>query len=568
MRSSGGEEELAGGHRAPAPVDAPPEGAGERVRIALALSGVEVEPPVADFMRWLKNQRDLAVELIVVEEAVPRTRGSATRLALTRVANFLRLDPRALLPTRGGTERATDQFPVAWVGLAGERWQPGGEADSPPWEIVLDLGAAVAEGNWANVAGSQCLTVRIGGRTLSDPWCATWDLHDGSPTTEIEVRLSKGGISTPIRCARFSTEWNPARQRELMQRRALRLFGECLLEVMRHDGADGEPEAPGRDVPSAEEGPTVGQAIRWAVRSAGFAGRTVAQRVAPQFTAPLTDWRVAVGAGTWDALLDKDPPKLTDLPNPPGRWLADPLFCSWQGRRGLFVEDFDQDAGVGRVSWVPQLGDSFGQPEVVLAEPFHMSFPWTFDYEGQLYMLPESWAAAELRLYRCVRFPSEWTLEATWFRGEHWADPVVTEHEGRWYLLVNRDPDGMVDAGAELVVFHATDPVSGRWQPVAGNPQVEDAGRARNGGWWRAEGRPLRTSQTRGFLTYGNGCVINEVTALSARGYRERPIADLTGLLGEGTSGPHTVSVSDGWFAVDYRRHRRWSDKGRNTGTG
>ena len=37
---------------------------------------------------------------------------------------------------------------------------------------------------------------------------------------------------------------------------------------------------------------------------------------------------------------------------------------------------------------------------IVLAEPFHLSYPYVFEWQGSHYMIPESGAAKSVRLYR------------------------------------------------------------------------------------------------------------------------------------------------------------------------
>lgn len=42
---------------------------------------------------------------------------------------------------------------------------------------------------------------------------------------------------------------------------------------------------------------------------------------------------------------------------------------------------------------------NWSSPKVVLSEPFHLSFPFVFDDNGKVYMIPETSAAGEVRLY-------------------------------------------------------------------------------------------------------------------------------------------------------------------------
>src|SRR6266496_1967771 len=62
---------------------------------------------------------------------------------------------------------------------------------------------------------------------------------------------------------------------------------------------------------------------------------------------------------------------------------------------------------------------------IVLAEPFHLSYPYVFRHGSDFYMVPESHQAGAVRLYRAERFPDRWVLDATLLSGPVLADTSV-----------------------------------------------------------------------------------------------------------------------------------------------
>jgi len=100
------------------------------------------------------------------------------------------------------------------------------------------------------------------------------------------------------------------------------------------------------------------------------------------------------------------------LRNKPFRFFADPFPVAWNGKTWLFFEDFDHRIGKGRISAVafgprgPE-GDVFP----VLEQPWHLSFPYVFEHEGELWMLPESSNNRTVSLYRAQNFPTRWVKE-------------------------------------------------------------------------------------------------------------------------------------------------------------
>ena len=52
-------------------------------------------------------------------------------------------------------------------------------------------------------------------------------------------------------------------------------------------------------------------------------------------------------------------------------------------------------------------------PRTVLERPYHLSYPFVFEHEGELLMLTGDDGSGQGGLYRCVRFPDEWELDTT-----------------------------------------------------------------------------------------------------------------------------------------------------------
>jgi len=51
--------------------------------------------------------------------------------------------------------------------------------------------------------------------------------------------------------------------------------------------------------------------------------------------------------------------------------------------------------------------------QIVLDEPYHLSYPYVFEWQGDYYMVPESYQVNSILLYRAVNFPTDWEFVAT-----------------------------------------------------------------------------------------------------------------------------------------------------------
>jgi len=240
------------------------------------------------------------------------------------------------------------------------------------------------------------------------------------------------------------------------------------------------------------------------------------------------------------------------IPNPRGRYLADPFVIERDGRTCCFVEDYDCSTKRGRIS-VYEL-NSGGSSEFlgpVVEEPFHLSFPYVFEHDGELYMCPESSANRDIRVYRCTGFPLEWRLEKVIMSDVRAADTMLFEKDRCWWMLTNIDTADTGDYCSDLFVFRSDSPLSDQWTPHAGNPVVLDAGYARNAGLLREGTRLYRVSQRQGFDQYGKGSQINEIVALSDSSYEENCVAQIEPAFHDGIIGTHHMHCSGRMTVVD-----------------
>lgn len=158
--------------------------------------------------------------------------------------------------------------------------------------------------------------------------------------------------------------------------------------------------------------------------------------VRPRPTAEGTEPLPALGAGPY-----------TMLPGREGWWFADPLLCHRGGKRWLFAEAMDLSTGKGRLE-VCELHDdgSIDGWRVALEEDFHLSFPMVFDWNGEVWMIPETGHDHSLRLYRCRVFPTKWELVQRFATDEELCDAILVDRraESLTILCSETKPDNQL----------------------------------------------------------------------------------------------------------------------------
>lgn len=247
-----------------------------------------------------------------------------------------------------------------------------------------------------------------------------------------------------------------------------------------------------------------------------------------------------------------------EIKNPIGRFLADPFVFQKDAADYIFVEDFFYSDGKGRISAIKISDESYKFLGVVLEEDFHLSFPFIFTHEDQVYMIPESSENKDIRLYKCEKFPSKWTLEKILMSDVSAADTMIFFKNNIWFMLTNIDSANCGDHNSELHVFYTTNFNSNSWKPInPTNPIIFDSLRSRNGGMFSHKGVTYRVNQIQAKGRYGKSFAINKIHEISENEFIEEKISEVSANFKDGIVATHGFSANEKVAAVDYAREQR-----------
>ncbi len=284
---------------------------------------------------------------------------------------------------------------------------------------------------------------------------------------------------------------------------------------------------------------------------AGVAAKIAARLRALATGARDSHWRVAWRPTRGDAVRDSlkwPTASYAVLPDDGARYYADPFFFVHEGRTWLFVEEFPYATNKGILS-VCEFGPNgpLGTPRPILEIGCHLSYPFVFERDGAIYMMPESVGENRLALYRAVSFPDVWAFDRVLMDNIGAADATLLEREGRLWLFASVAADGQSDWDT-LSIFHAAS-LEREWTPLTENPVLFDAGSARCGGrFFEREGQLYRPAQdcSRG---YGSALAICRVDRLDAGGFVQSVAARLSAPTG--MIGAHTLNDANGFEVID-----------------
>lgn len=246
------------------------------------------------------------------------------------------------------------------------------------------------------------------------------------------------------------------------------------------------------------------------------------------------------------------------LDMPDALYVADPFVVMGPGMAYLFFEVLRPGGGDIGLATSADL-HTWKFQGIVLDEPFHISYPQVFEWQGVYYMVPESAKTKTVRLYEAVEFPGRWRLKRTLLEGVALADPSIFRFKDAWWMFAS-------SGVGELRLYFARD-LEGPWKEHPSSPLVTGDPRiARPAGEVvRIEGRLFRLAQDC-FPSYGTSVRAFEITTLDETRYGEREVAGGPLLEGSGEGwnadgmhqlsmqpiGPHLwLAVADGRQAVD-----------------
>jgi hypothetical protein len=122
-------------------------------------------------------------------------------------------------------------------------------------------------------------------------------------------------------------------------------------------------------------------------------------------------------------------------------------------------------------------GYTWKYEQIALKEPFHLSYPYVFEWEGTYYMIPESLGANAACLYKADEFPLRWSLVAKLIDGQC-ADPSIVRFRDLWWLFICSTP-----YQHDTLRLYFADKLTGPWQEHPNSPIVRsDMCRARPAG--------------------------------------------------------------------------------------
>lgn len=395
-------------------------------------------------------------------------------------------------------------------------------------------------------------------RPLVNDAVGYWESMENAPATVVMLSatsvdfprglvLSLASSSTnvwSVRDNRAAILWRAAeqvaRQLELLQRLSPPIF---FARAQRQR----EPQVNRRVLPASS--PTAGQ---------------YAQHLATKFSAKighkLSEMTTFNQWGLFFHLSDQlttDFSRYRQLSPPRDRIWADPQVLERDGKYYVFVEELLYGSNRGHIAMltIDQHGRSSAATPVLTSD-CHLSYPFVFEADGEVYMVPETSDRRTVELYRCVRFPDQWELEMRLMEDVLAVDTTLCHRDGRWWLFANMVQSPGTCSWDELFLFWADDFRTQDWHPHPLNPIITDVSCARPAGrLFELNGELYRPSQNCSGW-YGRGFNLARVDALTRSDYREQIVQRVLPDWRSDLRGTHTFTRTGRLTVVDAQLSR------------
>ncbi len=416
-------------------------------------------------------------------------------------------------------------------------------AGDAAFDVILDFSASGAP-----VALSDCARFGLW-RLTSFDWNAGF-FETASPVAKVDLFRTPGAgdPARRIATAAYNVKISAARNAAFMREKSAQL----IVRELKRLAEDGAPADLGPYEAGEGQEPGLADIAQYGVRLARGLGARAIETAAARAGARPGMFLLKYGKG---GPLDFDPANSVDIVPPQNRYWADPFLLEKNGAMFVFFEDYSYAGRRGHISVgkIDDAGFSFIGP--ALRADYHLSYPFIFEHDGALFMLPETSQSQRVEVWRSVDFPCKWEQCATALEGTATADSALLNHHGEWWLFTNVTNDSYGDHCAELHLFRADGPMLRTLEPHPLNPVVIDARTARGGGRILAlDDRLYRLSQDNSHGTYGYGLNVMEITRLDMGGYSERVVRRITPDFEAGLIGCHHADFAGGHFIMDARR--------------
>lgn len=221
-------------------------------------------------------------------------------------------------------------------------------------------------------------------------------------------------------------------------------------------------------------------------------------------------------------------------------FVADPFIINKDNKWYMFFEIYDEVKKKGVIGLATSDdAKTWKYENIILEEDYHLSYPYVFECNEEIYMIPEIAHSGAIRLYKFTEFPNKLEYIKDMIDGKFW-DSSLVYYENKYYLFAHKQND--------LYLYYSNSLLSD-WKGHSKNPIVKNdskisrpAGRIIN-----HDGELIRFSQDKS--EYYGKCINKiKINKLNEIEYEEKNLgiilkgSDIKGTFNK--DGMHTIDIN------------------------
>jgi len=184
----------------------------------------------------------------------------------------------------------------------------------------------------------------------------------------------------------------------------------------------------------------------------------------------------------------------------------------------------------------------------ILEKKYHLSYPFTFKYKNEWYLIPETHQKNSIDLYKFTEFPYKLEKVKILIDDIDAADTTLTVKDNTAYLFTNIKEHGKSHSD-NLSLFYSSDLLNDDFKAHSMNPLKIDNRYARMAGSIVKENGTLYRYAQDCSISYGDCIYKFEIIELTESKYREKMIETLC--KPNKCVSSHTFSKSDNFVVID-----------------
>ncbi len=266
-------------------------------------------------------------------------------------------------------------------------------------------------------------------------------------------------------------------------------------------------------------------------------------------------WEIAYRLRNNLSIIDDKKTTFKILETKKDTWGADPFLFKHDGKTYLFFELFIKSKRKGVIAVSVLENGVFSKSEIVLEEPFHMSFPCIFSLNNNIYMIPETGSQHTLLLYKCDSFPYRWHKEKTLLENISSSDSIVISRDSHTYILVSSLKGDICTAENILYELNSSDLTL---EYCCLSDGFGTRGFRNAGMLFQNNGNVYRPGQNCENKQYGKSIILWLVTRIDSHVFKEEYYGEITAndIIVDSEkiySGIHTYNILDKYEVIDLK---------------